>query len=316
MDREYKLIEYIHNFFNDQKKDLIIGPGDDCAVFKIDKKLLLFTVDEIMEDTHFLMKFSSPSNLASKITRASVSDIYSMGKALPKICLISAGFPSNLSDRWFKEFLMAIKKECSYFNMDLAGGNMVKADKLHIAMTVFGILKGNRIIMRSGAKPGDLLYGIGFMGNAKAGLEILMKRKRKNEVYEKYLIDSFWKPVIFKDESAIISNYATSMLDNSDGLYKSLEIISKINNVKIEVELNEKMAGKYLLKWANNSRRDWREYVINGGEDYNLIFSIRSKYKDLIEKKVPNVYQIGKIEKGNGINIKNWNGKIKNFKHF
>ena len=316
MDREYRIIEYISDFLKNRKQNLIIGPGDDCAVLKINENLLLFTVDEIMEGTHFMMKFSSPSLLASKITRASVSDIYAMGNAMPEICLVSAGIPAELSDRWFKKFIKALKKECSYFNMDIAGGNMVKADKLHISMTVMGILKGNKIIARSGAKPGDLVYTIGAMGNAKAGLEILMNGKKKLEPYEKALIDSFWKPIIFKKESGIISKYATSMLDNSDGLYKSLEIIARTNKVKIGVELDEKMAGRHLLKWSEVCGRDWKEYLLSGGEDYNLIFTINPEYRYYLEKKLPYACRIGKIEKGNGIIIRNWNGKIKDFKHF
>lgn len=314
MSKEYKYIDYLSKYLGKDKK-LILGPGDDCAVLKISDKFLVLTVDEIVENTHFLMSFSTPELLALKLTRASVSDIYAMGNCKPVCCLVSAGLKKDLDESWFKRFVKALKKECRNYDMPLAGGNMARSENLHFAMTVIGIATG-KIIKRKGAKENELVYAIGKMGNSKAGLELLLSQKLKYSSLEKSLMDSFWKPEIFKKEAVIISEFATSMLDNSDGLYKSLEIISNQNNLKVIVEINENFASKSLLNWAMKNNKDWREYVLKGGEDYNLIFTIKPSDKEKLEKKLPFVYQIGHTEKGKGVFIKNYNGKIESFEHF
>jgi len=315
--KEDSLINLFSKIFSYPKsKELIAGVGDDCAVIDLGaREYALVTVDEVQEGTHFLMKFTSPSLLASKLVRMNVSDIYSMGDARPLFCFVAGGLPRDIHPSWVKKFSVALKKESSFFGMKVAGGNLCRSDKVHFSMTVIGLASKGRIVYRKGTRVGDIIASVGFLGDAKAGVEILLSGKAKNRI-EKKLVSRFWRPYIRHKDSRIIASYASAMLDNSDGLYKSLSIIAKENKVGVDIKLDKKIASPELISWCEAKKKNWREYVCSGGEDYGLIFSMNEKDFQLLKKKIPDSIAIGKVVSSRGIRIEGYEKKIETFEHF
>ncbi|MEF3279864.1 MAG: thiamine-phosphate kinase [Elusimicrobiota bacterium] len=319
---ENEILEKLAKVFTYYSKDVIKGPGDDCAVIDLgDKKnFYLFTVDEMVEGTHFILDFLKPQEVASRLVRANVSDIYSMGDATPLYCLVSAGLnKEKVNDKWISLFTKSLKKELDFFGVKNIGGNLSRSRNIYFSMTVIGKANKKKILMRSGAKKGDLICAIGFMGSSKAAAEIMLLRKRENiSMIEESLIRDFTSPMIYKRECSKISKFASAMLDNSDGLYKSALILAKTNNLRAIIDYNtlDFFVSVNLKKWCDINSKDPRKYVLFGGEDYNLIFSVpKRKFADL-KKEVRNVKVIGEFVEGKGVYCSGYVGKIENFEHF
>ncbi len=312
------MIENIIKIFNVKNKNLIVGPGDDCAVIDVgDKKnYFLFTMDELVEDTHFILDFLKPEELASKLVRINVSDIYSMGKAKPLYCLVSGGINfKKINDKWILRFLKELRKELDFFGIINIGGNLTNSEKIFFSMSLTGVVDKKNIVLRKGADERDLLCCVGNLGNSRAFVEVMLSKTR-NEMSktEKKLLSSFVKPVIYSKEAYLISKYATSMIDNSDGLYKTALILSKINNLKVIIDYDnlKNTLSDELVKWCKKNNRDPVEYALFGGEEYNLIFSVKKENLKFLK----NVSIIGRFEKGKGVEVLGYYGKIKNFEHF
>jgi len=312
--KEEDILNFFSSVFKTKDKRIMIGPGDDCAILNLGKGKILLTADEMVEGTHFLYNFSKPETLASKLVRMNVSDIYSMGEAEPVACIVTAAIPKKINYDWIKRFALALKKEAEFFSMSVAGGNLSKSDRLHLTMTVIGVLRGKKTL-RNTARCYDVIAGIGELGNSRAGLLTLLSGLKKGRE-EKYLIDYFWRPRIYKNESARIAKYASSMLDNSDGLFKSIGIIARANKLLAEIELSEDMISKEMLNWCKKRKKDWRKIALEGGEDYGLIFTLKESDFERLKKEVPGIYKIGVLKKGKGVAIKNFKGGLNCFEHF
>lgn len=309
------LIEKTFKFPSD--KNLILGPGDDCAVLKLPAGNISVTTDEIVEGTHYLAEFADPEEIARKIMRVNLSDLASMGNVQPITCLVGAGLTKETEFEFIKRFILRLKKEALKFNITIAGGNLAAARENHFYITVFG-KNIKKPVLRDGVKAGDVLLNVGLIGEAKAGLEILKAGNPKEKSQFKKLINSFWRPVPMLKEGKIIgnSNLAAAMLDNSDGLLKSAKILSSRSGLKCVLDVRQDCCSKVLKEYCLKNNKDWRSYVIDGGEDYGLIFTVAEKNFNRIKKLLPNVKKIGYFTKGEGVEIKNFDGEINGFEHF
>lgn len=317
---ESSILDYIEDNFRVSKdKRLLIGPGDDAAVLKTKGgKVLVVTTDEMVEGTHFLHGADYPEKLAKKLIRINLSDLAAMGNVKPLTCLSGGGMPKNMPASWIKKFIKTLNLEAEKFGLNLSGGNLARSESLHIYMTVLGEANKSEIITRYGAKRGDELYSIGHLGDSKAGLEIFLSGKKPKSVCEKKLVERFWQPKPMMEAGNILGKYklARCMLDNSDGLLRSIKIISRASKCKVVLSLKEKNLSKELKEYAKSRRKKSLDYAVSGGEDYGLIFTANLKNKNKIKKLLPKAKVIGRIEKGTGIDFENYNGKNKSFEHF
>ncbi|MCK5582730.1 MAG: thiamine-phosphate kinase, partial [Elusimicrobiales bacterium] len=298
---ESRILDYIEDNFAVQKdKRLLIGPGDDAAVLKTKSgKVLVATTDEMVEGTHFLKGFDYPEKLAKKLLRINLSDLAAMGNVKPLSCLSGGGMPKNTPAPWIKKFIKTLNKEAEKFGLNLSGGNLARSKNLHMYLTVLGEADKSEIITRYGAKPGDELYSIGSLGESKAGLEIFLSGKKPKTLSEKKLIERFWEPKPMMEAGNILGRYklANCMLDNSDGLLRSVKIIAGASKRQVVLSLKEKDISKELKEYALSKRKNCLDYAISGGEDYGLIFTASLKNKSRIKKLLPKARVIGRIEK-------------------
>jgi len=317
---EARLIEHIEKTFKfPLDRRLLLGPGDDCAVLRhVPGRNLVITTDEIVEGTHYLARFATPEDLARKLTRINLSDLASMGEVKPVSCVVGAGLKKNTPKDFILRFMRELKAEALRFGISIAGGNLAGARENHFYMTVWGESGGSELVTRYGAKPGDLLFNIGQLGLAAAGLEILLGGKAAEKKKFPGLVKAFWRPEPMLKAGALLGGkgLASAMLDNSDGLARSAAIISELSRCRVVVSPGEGACSPGLRAYSALKKKPWRHYAVNGGEDYGLIFTAPVKNLARIKELLPAASVVGRLEKGSGFEIENFNGKVKSFEHF
>ncbi|MFH1593704.1 MAG: thiamine-phosphate kinase [Candidatus Omnitrophota bacterium] len=245
--RELEYIKYITRRFR-VKKPVVKGIGDDCAIIDYTKdKYLLLTTDMIIEGTHFSNR-AKPFQIGWKAMACSISDIASMGGA-PRYAVVSAGIPRKKSGRYLKEVTKGIEKICKEFNVTVVGGDTNSSDKVVLSVTLIGEVDKKKVTRRSGAKPGDLIFVTGAIGEGKRKHLTFVPRAKEARV----LVDNF---------------KVRSMIDLSDGLAMDLNRLTKASRVGARVY-------KSLLPLSEHSEP--LDRAICSGEDFELLFTISLK---------------------------------------
>lgn len=317
---EARLLEHIEKTFRfPGDKRLLLGPGDDCAVLRHGAgRDLVITTDEMVEGTHYLARFATPEDIARKLTRMNLSDLASMGDVKPVSCVVGSGLRKDTPPDFTRRFMKELKAEALRFGISIAGGNLAGARENHFYMTVWGETGRGGVVTRYGAKPGDLLFNVGNIGLSAAGLEILMAGDKAAARKFPGLVKAFWRPEPMLEAGAVIgrNSLATAMLDNSDGLARSAAILASLSKCRVILSPGEGLCRPQLRAYAERAGRPWRHYVLNGGEDYGLIFTARPSALRSIKKLLPAASVVGRVEKGRGTVIENYDGKVESFEHF
>ena len=311
---EFGLIEFIkkHNTKPTRQHNVFLDIGDDCFVFNPHKKSkYVVTTDILIENIHFKRQWATPQQIGQKAIEVNVSDIASMGNTKPLYAFISLGIPKNTPTDFVKKLFSSIKKICNKYGIHLSGGDTVCAKDITISVTLIGICY-DKPISRMGAKNGDLIFVTGTFGDSCAGLEILSKEKNNLKIYEKNLIKKHLIPQARLKESNLISKniIVTSMTDSSDGLFKSIELLTKNKGAVINME--KVPLSKNLIKYAKKDYNKLYNYALFGGEEFELVFTIDKNDKNKLEKLLPKATCIGHINNNKVTYLQN--GKTKKFK--
>lgn len=318
---EFGLIEFIkkHNTKPKKHHNIFLDIGDDCFAFYPHKNSkYVVTTDILIENIHFKRQWATPQQIGQKAIEVNVSDIASMGNTTPLYAFISLGIPKNISIDFVKQLFSSIKRTCTKYNIHLSGGDTVCAKDITISVTLIGICYDSPI-SRKGAKNGDLIYVTGVFGDSCAGLEILSKEKKDLKKYEKELIKKHLIPQAKLKEANLISRNikVTSMTDSSDGLFKSIELLTE--NKGAIINIDKIPLSKNLIKYSNKDYNKLYNYALFGGEEFELVFTINKKDKNNLEKLLPNVTCIGYINNSKVTylqNDKTKNFKFNGYKHF
>jgi len=228
-----------------------------------------------------------------------------------------AALPVDVPSGWTRKFTAALFAECPAFGMTLAGGNISRAKNFHLTLTAVGLPEKNIPgIKRSGAAPGDLIYNVGMLGEASAWLALSEKQKKSGE-YAGFR-KSFWLPEPGLREGVLLARgrLATSMTDSSDGLLRSVEILSGESGCSAEIEPTERFASPLLKKFCGMNREKWLEYAVVGGEDYSLVFTIRPENEKRLLKIMPEAVRVGIMRKGPAGRLYGYVPKKDRFSHF
>ena len=271
----------LHYVQNHDREYLIKGIGDDCAVLKKDEEnCLLLTTDTLVEGVHFDLAWHPPYLLGRKCASVNLSDIAAMG-GQPRTCLLSIGFPESIPS-WFDDFMSGLTSVLREHDTLLDGGDTVKSgNDLILSVTVTGEGSRKQICYRSGAKPGDLIWVSGSLGNAAAGLELCRKGFcQPAGISGKWqqLIHAHLDPGPEVDLGIILSSsgFVHAMMDISDGLATDLAHLCQESGVGAEIQ-KDLLPVSVLLENAaielNTGVFDW---VLRGGEDYQLLFTTKA----------------------------------------
>lgn len=303
---EFGLIDRLNPKKEIKNESTIIGIGDDAAALKYDGKLVLVSTDALVEGVHFDMVYTPLKHLGYKACIANFSDIYAMN-GTPKQITISLAVSNRFSVEAMEELYSGIHMACDKYNVDIVGGDTTSSSSgLFMSITVIGEVEQENIVRRSGAKAHDLICVTGDLGSSYAGLLVLQREKAEYlanpniqpdfSSYE-YVLERQLKPEAgrktiewFKDNNI----KPTSMIDISDGLASEMLHICKNSEVGCELYI-EKFPVDY------ETSRTLEEFKImadvgalNGGEDYELLFTIDQKDFAKIESN-ENITVIGHI---------------------
>lgn len=318
---EFGLINFIkqNNTKPSKYHNICLDIGDDCFVFSShNNSKYIVTTDILIENIHFKKEWTTPQQIGQKAVEVNVSDIASMGNSKPLYAFVSLGIPKHTEIGFIKKLFYSIKDTCNKYGIHLSGGDTVCSKDITISITLIGICY-DKPISRTGAKNGNLIYVTGTFGDSLAGLEILSKGKKKLKPFEKKLIKKHLVPQARLELSNLITKNikVTSITDSSDGLFKSVELLTE--NRGAIIEITKIPVSKDLMKYTNKDYNKLYNYALFGGEEFELIFTIDKKDKNKLEKVCPYATCIGYIKDNEVIYLENGKKrktKYSGYKHF
>ena len=310
---EFGLIKHLTKNIEIKNSSTVKGIGDDAAVLNFENKHIVVTTDILAEGVHFDLSYTPLKHLGYKAVIVNLSDIYAMN-ASPKQITVTIAVSNRFTLEALEELYEGIKSACKIYNVDLVGGDTSSSyTGLIISITAIGEADKEELVYRSGAKPNDLICVSGDLGGAYAGLKVL---QREHEVFKSnpniqpeltgydYILERQLKPEARADVIKILKELnikPTSMIDISDGLSSEILHIceesgcgSRIYDEKIPVADNTKKLAEETLIVPTT-------FAMNGGEDYELLFTISQNEYEKI-KNNPYISIIGHIteqSKGN-----------------
>jgi len=273
MDSEETLVERVRQRFP-ASRAVQVGIGDDAAVLATGGKTdWVITTDQFLENVHFLRKLYPPSVVGYKALVRATSDIAAMG-ARPRCFFLTLGLPSACTGRWFDDFLGGMKGAARRFGLALAGGDTTKYPEVVISLTVLGEVARGLAILRSGARPGDLLCVSGTPGEAELGWRVVQKRWHTRKRWAKLLRKHFHpEPRLALGQSLAAGRFATAMIDTSDGLSTDLGHLCRASGVGAVVWA-PKIPVVDVLRQVRSAGFDPLKLALHGGEDYELLFTV------------------------------------------
>ena len=303
---EFGLIKRINEGVKNILPDTIKGIGDDAAVFDIGQEYGLLTSDMLLEGVHFDLTFFPLKHLGYKAIAINVSDIAAMN-GIPRQVIVNLALSNRFSVEAIDELYSGIKAACADFNVDLVGGDTSSSRSgLLISVSVFGKIKKDKITYRNTAKPNDLLCVTGDLGGAYLGLQLLEREKQvflanpemqpelegKDYVVQRQLRPEARMDVIYELEEAGV--IPTSMIDVSDGLASDLLHICAQSQVGAVVFEERLPIDDQTYLAASELNIGPVTAALNGGEDYELLFTVSQASYELI-KNNPKISVIGYI---------------------
>lgn len=320
---EFGLIEFIkkNNSKPLKNHNVSLDIGDDCFVYKGHKNAkYVVTTDILIENVHFKRDFATPEQIGQKAVEVNVSDIASMGNAEPLYAFVCLGIPKNISQNFVKKLFKAVKNTCIKYGIHLSGGDTVSAKDITVSITLIGV-SYKKPISRTGAKNGNLIFVSGTFGDSGAGLEILQHKNKKDlKLFEKELIKEHLSPQAKLNLANKMSEKIriTSMTDSSDGLFKSIELLTRTKGAVINIE--NIPVSKSLIKYTGKDYKKLYDFALFGAEEFELVFTVDKKDKVKAEKLFPEIKCIGFVTGNKKIKYyfkgKNQNVKYGGYKHF
>ncbi|MFV8830195.1 thiamine-phosphate kinase [Alkalihalobacterium sp. APHAB7] len=271
-----------------KQRELIYGIGDDAALYHIDGAYdEVICVDTMVEDIHFRKDTMAPFHIGYKALAANISDVAAMG-GTPLFYLVSIAIPKDWHDQDLYEIYEGMAKLASQYEMDLIGGDTVSTkDKLVISVTVIGKIEKGRRLLRSQAKPGDLVFVTGNVGSSAAGLHLLFERTRNGQFSkeEMDLIQSHQMPQPQVKAGRVLarSNCRLSLNDVSDGLASEANEIAEASGVTIVIEESKIPIIEVIDSLQPEKRLKW---ALFGGEDFQLIGTMAEEDWKIVHKQL------------------------------
>lgn len=323
---EFGLINHITKKVKIRNSSTKLGIGDDAAILNHENKDIVVTTDLLVEGVHFDMVFTPLKHLGYKAVVVNVSDIYAMN-AQPRQITVSLAISSKYSADAIEEIYKGINLACERYGVDVVGGDTTSSlSGLMISITAIGELEKGKAVLRSGAKENDLIVLSGDVGGAYIGLTILQQEKEVWKVNpnsqpdfqgKDYVLERQLKPEARKDIITLLKQMEvlpTSMIDVSDGISSEIMHICKASEVGCSIYEEKLPIDPTTYQGARDFDLDPTMCALNGGEDYELIFTISQDDFDKI-KGNPNLTVIGHITtKESGTNLITSGGSVTKLK--
>jgi len=300
---EFDLIKRYFKSSAQQRDDVILGIGDDCALLSPPAgKLLAHSTDTLIAGVHFPQQ-TAASDIGYKSLAVNLSDLAAMG-AEPAWASLAITLPSA-SESWLEQFMQGFNQLASQYNLALVGGDTTRGP-LSITVGVTGFVDAVNSFRRSNARAGDAVFVSGTIADARLGLELLQDENTATgctQVDRAFLLERLNRPTPRLDVARLLSPYPIAAIDLSDGLLGDLQHICDASGLGARIDLNKIPLSTAAHNRLHN-RIDW-PLILNAGDDYELCFSCKPEDIASIQKTMRvhqiQVTQIGEITAATGI---------------
>lgn len=311
-DEFYLIKELLRHVPEKQAVDpsLIVSPGDDaCLLGPIDNPVI--TTDTQKEGVHFRFDWQTPEEVGSKAVEVTFSDL-AASYATPVSLFVNIALPSYISNKTVEALYKGIKKTLDKYNCTLGGGNI--SSGLELSLDLFAIGRGHKDIFptRSAALPGHGLYCTGPLGLARAGLNCLNKK----DLSFNRLLNKFKFPAARFDAAGIlVENLVPCVIDVSDGLVGDAKHIAEASGLSIKFDVDPRTFDPVLVSFCKKYNQTPEDFVLAGGEDYELLFACLPEIFEKIKKDLPEAFQVGRCIPFNGTHLISLPSTVLSFQH-
>lgn len=269
-----------------------VGPGDDAAVLAAPDARVVVTTDVLVVDHHFRLDWGTASDVGHRAAMQNLADVAAMG-ARPTGLVVALVLPRHTAVDWVLQLATGLAQACSPHGVGVVGGDLSAGEQLTIAVTAFGDLQGRDAVLRSGARPGDVLAHAGRIGWAGAGLAALDAGRARGSLAD--VATAFLRPEPpLPDGPAAAAAGATSLIDVSDGLLRDTGRIASASGVLIDLD-SVTLVDATLTAAAADLATDPLTLALTGGEDHGLLATFPP------DVELPGGYRpIGRVVEGAG----------------
>ena len=304
---EHEIIRILTNQFSGQP-GIPLGFDDDVSAIPLSSKTWIVVKADMLVGSTDVPPRMTVQQAARKAVVATVSDFAAKG-VQPTALMVSLGLPAPVKKEIVQSIARGLGRAAREYKCKIIGGDTNQAKDLVIDIAGIGISNPKTIVGRSGARPGDIIAVTGPFGTASAGLRILLSKKRRDVAKYPSLVRAVRRPKARLTEGITIarSRAATSSIDSSDGLAWSLHQIAQAS--KVGICLDSIPIASDVQGFAKERRLSPFELALYGGEEYELVVTIKpERFRDL-KKRVPSLTIIGLVEKQSSGVVANLEGK-------
>jgi thiamine-monophosphate kinase len=299
----------------------VVGFGDDVSVVKLTKRKVAVLKTDMLVGSTDVPPGMTMRQLARKAVVASVSDLAAKG-VRPLAGLVALGLPAKLSKQDVKGIAAGLRDGAKEYQFPLVGGDTNESDDLTISIALFAVAERNQLVLRSGAKPGDIVAVTGEFGSTSAGLMALLNKKWDPRRLPRPLYDAVYKPTAQLELGLRLasSKAISASIDSSDGLAWSLHEVSKASNVVILID--KIPISRAAQDFATSLSCNATNLALFGGEEYHLVVTVkRSRMKNARQASRGKLQEIGVVtDKFRGVRMKRDEKEIaiprKGWEHF
>jgi thiamine-monophosphate kinase len=299
---EFGLIDLLAVMISDSKinqyapNQLVIGIGDDAAVWRGDASIQLATVDTMIQDVHFSLETITWRELGWKSLAINLSDIAAMG-GVPQYALIALALPEDTEVEAVTRLYEGMIELARQFKVAIVGGNVSRSPVISVTITILGHSLENKVLRRASARPDDIIAVTGYPGSAAAGMEMLKRKLKFKPEAARYLRDAFLRPLPrLVEGQQLVKCGVTTGIDTSDGLLADLRHICEASQVSARVDTSRIPVHPAVKEGFGEKAT---EMALSGGEDYELLFTAGARVIERVKKEIAcPVASIGKITTG------------------
>lgn len=302
---------------------VVVGIGDDAAaVAPVPGRLWLVTSDMLVEGVHFDLSFCDPLSLGRKSLSVNLSDIAAMGGE-PRHFLLSLAVPSSVPLDFLDTCVQGMLQRAAEFDVSLIGGDTCSSpDRIVISITVLGDQQPDRIVRRSGARPGDRICVTGTVGDSALGLRLLRDGERSGPAVARHLDPT---PRVREGLALAEAGIPTAMIDVSDGLLADLGHILDLSSVGARLHADRLPLSPHFRARFPDTDHDSLSLALAGGEDYELLFTVPPEkmpdLSEILDRMGTAVTEIGDITEERGLRLLGADGAelsvdVRGYDHF
>lgn len=290
---EFALIDRLAKMVAGERPEVVQGIGDDAAVIRLAPEpdpYLLVTTDLLVSGRHFNSEWATPEQIGIKASECNVSDIAAMG-GVGRWMFVSLVLPEDTEVAWVEGVYRGIERSCRGHDIALLGGDTTQGPVASITISLLGMVMPESLCLRSHAKPGDLLMVTGALGASAAGLALLTSGKAASD----YLRRKHLEPRCRMDTSGIIAPLAHAMIDISDGLGAEVGHLCTRSQVGAEIHADWIPLHEEVIQAGRLVEVDPLQWALDGGEDFELLFSISHRNAAELSKRGVQCTTVGHV---------------------